>query len=327
MCNPSSVASLRSLSVEGARSLTSAPVLTSPAFGWLARFLVLGALTCLWVGEGLADPPDAGVEESSPEQVGWHGEPLPEGLSRSDIEGEYLWEKDGATMVYVPPGAFSMGSEGSAQDEQPVRQVYLDGYYIDKYEVSWARWKRSGLPYSDHLGDRQRMPKPPDWGIVDTQPVLNVTWHDAVAYAGWAGKKLPTEAQWEKAARGTDGRTYPWGNDLPTFDHALWRDHPIAKESTADVDCCSAGASPYGALNMAGNVYEWCYDVYTKDFYATAPDHNPINEGPGRYRVLRGGAFVLEIEDLRSAYRYRLLPADRTPYIGFRTAVPGVPTP
>jgi len=247
-------------------------------------------------------------------ELGWHGEPMPEGLSRAEQEGDYVWQADGAVMVYVPPGPFPMGSADRDSDERPVHEVTLDGYYIDKYEVSWARWKRSPL----------KVPKAPDWGIVDDQPVLNVTWKDAVAFADWAGKRLPTEAEWEKAARGTDGRLYPWGDEPPTFDRAVWKDHPIAQEMTAPVDCCAAGASPYGALNMAGNVYEWCADVYAKEYYGRSPAANPRNDGEGRYRVLRGGAYVLEVEDLRAGYRYRLLEVDRTPYIGFRTVLPGV---
>ncbi len=254
-------------------------------------------------------------------RLGWHSEVMPEGLTRGEKEGEYLWHKDGSVMVYVPPGKFSMGSEQGDADEKPVREVHLDGYYIDKYEVSWAQWKRSGLPFTTVVEDRRQIPRPPDWGIFDEQPMLNVTWYDAQDYVAWAGKRLPTEAEWEKAARGTDGRTFPWGNQPPGHEHAIWKDHPVALESTAPVDCCEAGASPYGALNMAGNVYEWCQDVYAKDFYSRSSERNPVHDGEGRYRVLRGGALVLESEYLRTALRYRLLPVDRTPYIGFRAAL------
>lgn len=258
---------------------------------------------------------------------GWQGETLPDGLVRAEREGEYLWARDGAVMVYVPPGPFPMGSNRGAADERPVHTVELSGYYIDKYEVSWGRFKRSGLPYVEDVNSRLRKPRPPDWGIVDEHPVLNVNWNEATAYAAWAGKRLPTEAEWEKAARGTDGRRFPWGDEEPNFERAIWRYHPIAKESVAPVDCCAAGASPYGALNMAGNVYEWCADVYSRDYYRQSPRQDPRNDGPGDYRVLRGGAFVLEVDDLRSAYRYRLYPIDRTPYIGFRTVLPGVGEP
>lgn len=283
---------------------------------WRSLILGLGGLV---VAASLALP---AVAESS--RTGWHGERMPEGLARGDRPGEYVWRKDGSVMVYVPPGPFPMGSLDGDEDERPVHEVYLDGYYIDKHEVSWGQWRLSGLPYSKTIGERRPRPEPPDWGIVDDQPVLNVSWQDAQSYVEWAGKRLPTEAEWEKAARGTDGRKYPWGSEPPDFEKAVWKDHPISLTSTAPVTCCAAGASPYGALNMAGNVYEWCQDVYDPGFYADSPKKNPVNEGPGRYRVLRGGAFVLEVPDLRSSYRYRLLEVDRAPYIGFRTVVSGV---
>ena len=265
--------------------------------------------------------------EASKESAGWHGEPLPKGLVKAEEEGEYLWEKDGSVMVYIPAGRFPRGSENGDPDEKPVRQIYLDAFYIDKYEVSWAQWKDSGLPYRTNADAPDQIPGPPNWGIIDQQPVVNVTWDDAKAYLKWAGKELPSEAQWEKAARGTDGREFPWGNEPPNFDRAIWREHPTAEASTAAVDCCAAGASPYGVFNMAGNVYEWCEDFYDGKYYSKSPDRNPVNREKARYRVLRGGAHVLEVEDLRAALRYRLWAIDRTPYIGFRGVVPGAGAP
>jgi formylglycine-generating enzyme required for sulfatase activity len=246
---------------------------------------------------------------------------MPEGLVRGTEQGEYLWQKDSSVMVYVSSGTFTMGTVDGEPDEGPAHEVWLDGFYIDKYELSWAQYKRSGAPVDSNRHSRLPQAFSPDWGIVDTQPVLNVNWHDAQTYVAWAGKRLPTEAEWEKAARGVEGRTYPWGNDEPTFERAIWQEHPTAATSTADVTCCQAGASPYGVLNMAGNVYEWVADTYESRYYARAPHKNPVNRGEGKYRSLRGGAFVLPAEDLRSAYRYRLLPQDRTPYIGFRAAL------
>jgi len=277
-----------------------------------------------WLLLGVLALASAGAAADGDRPTGWQGEPLPTGLGRGEHEGEYVWERDGSVMVLVPAGEFPLGSEDGQADERPVRTVWLDGFYIDKYEVSWARWKRSGLQYSERSGSRRPWPEAPDWGIRDNEPVVMVSWDWARQYADWAGKRLPTEAEWEKAARGTDGRTWPWGNEPPTFDRAVWRYHPTAKESTAAVDCCAQGASPYGAFNMAGNVYEWCEDVYDGRAYETAAARNPLAEGQGSYRVLRGGAFLLEVEDLRSALRYRLYPVDRADYIGFRTVVPAV---
>ena len=218
-----------------------------------------------------------------------------------------------------------MGSSDGHADELPVHDVYLDAYYIDKYEVSWRQWKDSGLPFNVSPLSRHREPKAPDWGIVDEQPVTYVDWDFANQYADLVGKRLPSEAEWEKAARGSDGRAFPWGNEEPNFERAVWKDHPTAKEMLEAVDCCADGASPYGVLNMAGNVYEWCADVYDRAYYKNSPEQNPVNNEGGPYRVLRGGAFVLEIDDMRSALRYRLLPQDQTSYIGFRTVLGTTP--
>lgn len=256
--------------------------------------------------------------------TGWHGEPMPDGLERSDVEGEYRWKKDGAIMVYVPRGPFTMGSNEGHRDESPAREVFLDSYYIDKHEVSWGQWRAAGMPLPRDINGKPILDTKPFWGRADDLPVSYMTWTNATDYAAWAGKRLPSEAEWEKAARGTDGRRFPWGNDEPTFERAVWKDHPIGKEQPAPVDCCAAGASPYGALNMAGNVFEWVEDVYDRGFYASAPGPNPVNRGEGRHRVLRGGAFVLEIEDLSTTLRNRQYPEEGQDYVGFRTAVSGV---
>jgi formylglycine-generating enzyme required for sulfatase activity len=248
---------------------------------------------------------------------------MPEGLVRAEVEGEYLWTKDGSVMVWVPPGPFPMGSEDGAFDEKPVHEVELDGYYIDKHEVSWRQWRLSGLPLPKDIDGAPIKEHKPVWGRGDELPVSYIKWGDAQAYAAWAGKRLPTEAEWEKAARGTDGRTFPWGNEPPTFEQAVWKDHPVGKEQPAPVDCCAAGASPYGVLNMAGNVFEWVEDFYDPKFYAGSPKKNPVNTTESAHKVLRGGAFVLEVEDLVTTLRNRQYPIEGQDYVGFRLVVSG----
>lgn len=260
----------------------------------------------------------------SDNRLGWHGETMPEGLVRGKKEGEYVWKKDGAIMVYVPAGPFTMGSDKGEIAERPAHTVELDGFYIDKYEVSWRKWKASGLPYLKGRDDRLAEVQAPDWGIHDGQPVVNVDWLEAKKYTAWAGKRLPTEAEWEKAARGTDGREYPWGNEPITNERAISREHPISEISTAPVNCCQAGASPYGAVNMAGNVWEWCEDSYTPGFYAVSPRKNPLNQEGGNIRIVRGGAMQLNQRYLRTFSRYWLAEVERISDVGFRTVVSGV---
>jgi serine/threonine-protein kinase len=279
---------------------------------FLAAFALLAAMSL----PALPAPPGGA-------RLGWHGEVMPEGLERGKKEGEYAWKKDGSIMVYVPPGPFLMGSDQGEVAERPAHKVDLDGFYIDKYEISWRKWKASGLPYLPARDDRMTMVQAPDWGIHDGQPVVNVSWPEAKRYAAWAGKRLPTEAEWEKAARGTDGREYPWGDGPITNERAIWVEHPISEVSTAPVNCCQAGASPYGALNMAGNVWEWCEDSYTPDYYASSPARNPLNKHAGVLKIVRGGAMQLSPRFLRTYSRYWLSDVDRISDVGFRTAVSG----
>ncbi|MBM4127655.1 MAG: formylglycine-generating enzyme family protein [Nitrospira sp.] len=220
-------------------------------------------------------------------------------------------------MVLVPAGTFARGSS-LGEDEKPVRQIYLNAFYMDKFEVTVGQ-------YAKYL-DATEMEEPPDWSTMNQsrhqrRPVVNVSWEDAVNYCKWAGKRLPTEAEWEKAARGTDGRIYPWGNEAPTRLHANygrkdWDDHL----ALSPVGSFEAGKSPYGIYDMAGNAWEWVFDWYGLDSYKQGPDKNPIGPAKGEEKVVRGGSWLYVSDFLRSAHRFNAQPMNRHFGYGFRCA-------
>lgn len=156
----------------------------------------------------------------------------------------------------------------------------------------------------------------------DNQPVVGVDWSQAQAYCQWAGRQLPTEAQWEKAARGTDGQIYPWGNQPATCEYAVMDDGSSSGCGKGDaawpVGSKPKGASPYGALDMAGNVWEWVTDWYDAKYYASAPLRNPLGPSSGQVRVLRGGSWNSVQIHARAASRYLNAPDNRSSLIGFR---------
>jgi iron(II)-dependent oxidoreductase len=219
--------------------------------------------------------------------------------------------KDGAEMILIPAGEFIMGSpEGEGDDdEHPQHTVFLDAFYIDKYEVTNAQYKqfidatgREAPKYWDDENFNQ-----PDQPVVG---VVGVDWYDAVAYAKWAGKRLPTEAEWEKAARGTDGRKYPWGNEWDNQKCNSGADGD-GYEYTAPVGSFPDGASPYGVMDMVGNVCEWVADWYDSNYYSRSPQQNPKGPDYGEESafggVLRGGSWTIpDATALRCADRYWL---------------------
>jgi formylglycine-generating enzyme required for sulfatase activity len=232
---------------------------------------------------------------------------------------------DGAETVAIPAGEFRMGSEDGDADEKPVHTVTLRSFRIYKTEVTNAQYA-SFLAATGHreplFWEEKRFNQP-------KQPVVGVDWHDAVSYCRWANARLPTEAEWEYAARGTDGRDYPWPDrgggrrGRPTEKHAVF-DLPFSSGKPEEVGSKPEGASPFGVLDMAGNVWEWCADWYSRTYYAESERSNPTGPGQGSQRVLRGGSWGYP-SNLRSAYRFPERPAFRASYVGFRPVqeIPG----
>ena len=207
--------------------------------------------------------------------------------------------KDSAVMIYVPPGDFKMGTYGSAYKEA-LHTVYLDGYWMYKTEVTNAMYRlcvESGGCTEPVDNGLYEMAPLFGWG---DRPVESVSWEDATTYCQWAENRLPTEAEWEKAARGTDGRTYPWGEGI---DPSLALYDNYIEGNTTLVGSYPEGASPYGLLDMAGNVWEWVADWYGSNYYQNSPAENPPGPEGGVNHVLRGGGLNSSREEVRSAYR------------------------
>jgi len=191
-------------------------------------------------------------------------------------------------MVLIPAGDFIMGSASGQPDEAPPHEVSLDAYFIDKFEVSNAEYREcvndGGCPQTGSPDGFTR-PGYRDDPAFSSYPVVGVNWDQAAAYCRWAGQRLPTEAEWEYAAKGLDNLTWPWGN---SFNAGL---SAAGSPDTEPVDSFPGGASPFGVFNMAGNVNEWVQDAYDANFYASSPSSNPVSTG-GNVRVFRGGSFA-----------------------------------
>ena len=219
-------------------------------------------------------------------------------------------------LVYIPEGEFLMGSAESdvdaASDEKPQHPVYLDAFWIDQTEVTNAMYMRCvdadicSLPIipGDEITQKPQ------------QPIQGLAWTQAAEYCQWVGRRLPTEAEWEKAARGTDARLYPWGNTPPTEDLANF---DFLSDGFTDVGIFPAGTSPYGVMDMAGNVWEWTADWYDENYYANSPYENPTGPESGIIRSIRGGAWNTVPRAIRVTNRHWAYPY-RDDIVGFRCA-------
>jgi len=233
-------------------------------------------------------------------------------------------------MAYIPGGTFTMGSEDkdAGPDEKPEHTVYLGGFYMDRHEVTNRQYREFILAtgHSPPFLDTD-WAKPYNWtgtsypAGTDNHPVVLVSWQDACDYAAWAGKRLPTEAEWEKAARGgLVKQPYPLGKTLE-FDHASFDKGYLRTKKIFPVE--SFKPNPLGLYDMAGNVWEWCQDWYGEKYYKVSPEKNPLGPAEGAYRVLRGGSWINDEKALRCAQRSKNVPEYKSYIIGFRCAKSG----
>ncbi len=240
-------------------------------------------------------------------------------------------------MVNIPAGTFLMGSDKKVDrnaylPEFPQRKVYLDAYEIDKFEVTTVQFLKFVLatnrsPLIDWQYEGGNFQE-----TMASHPVMHVSWFDADAYCTWAGKRLPTSAEWEKAARGEDGRIYPWGNEPAGLSRANFgrtglsgpvRDRPerlLLYPPIISVDKYENAVSPYGVYQMSGNVAEWTADWYDPGYYKKAPDRNPKGPDKGTQKAFRGGGWIDSTPSVRPAQRNGTDPNTKMNWLGFRCA-------
>ena len=227
------------------------------------------------------------------------------------------------TRVDVPAGTFLMGSEAGAADEGPVHRVSGSAFAMDRHEVTNARFAacvQAGACLPPALASSFK--RPAYFGAAEfaDYPVIHVSWGQAEAFCAWAGGRLPTEAEWERAARGTaDARIFPWGDSAPDCSKANFAG---CVGDTDRVGRRPAGQSPYGVFDMAGNVWEWTADWYEADYYSRSPDQDPVGPDIGHMKVMRGGCWVSGANSLRATCRKAELPGLWAPNVGFRCVYP-----
>jgi formylglycine-generating enzyme required for sulfatase activity len=228
----------------------------------------------------------------------------------ASLSGEMI-DHQGVVMKYVPAGEFTMGSDEAMAptQEKPAHEVYLDAFYMDKYEVTNKLYKAcvdAGAcqpPLDFNSFTRSSYYGNPDF---ENHPVIYVDWNMAKTYCEWRGAQLPTEAQWEKAARGTDARTYPWGEGISCDKANYWPKDQACIGDTTKVGTYESNVSPYGVYDMAGNVMEWVADWYSDMYYSVSPASNPLGSasGSGEVRVFRGGSWMISDQGVRTTSRH-----------------------
>jgi formylglycine-generating enzyme required for sulfatase activity len=230
-------------------------------------------------------------------------------------QGDFIG-KDDAPAVLIPAASFIMGDD----EDSPRRDIYLDAFYMDTYEVTVSR-------YAKFMNATGKVRPPEEWpGVNNPQvgdfPVVGVDWRDANSYCRWADKRLPTEAEWERTARGSDGRMYPWGNDTPSAEQARFGrpyQNEVYKDGVAQVGKHDKNQSPFGVYDLAGNVSEWVADWYAESF-SRADVRNPKGPETGTAKVLRGGGWYDPPNRLTTTKRWQASPDHRSDDIGFRCA-------
>jgi formylglycine-generating enzyme required for sulfatase activity/serine/threonine protein kinase len=239
---------------------------------------------------------------------------LPEGLACTR-DGRIYSEVDGAELVLIPGGETTIGSNGAGIEERPAHRVSISPFLMDRHEVTGSQYGE----FCEKTG--RKMPRPAE-GEGGRLPVVNIDWSDASAYSTWAGRRLPTEAEWERAARGEANRVYPWGAE----DDVKRRNGLGGQDGHFGLSPAGAflsGEGPFGTLDMAGNASEWCFDWFDSSFYNRAQSSGPNPRGPdeGTYRVVRGGSYLDNGQDLHASKRFLVAPNSKLPYLGFRTVV------
>ena len=316
-----------------------AAVVATPADGWSALKIkpVIGEhyVELILVGapveadgdrvESLSLPTQTLSAKAVPPAEAVADEAQPDPRIRVTGENTAVNEADGAELVWIPAGAFPRGSDSdnAGADEQPVRDIHLDGYWVYKYPVTVGQYKAYCRAKEIEFKPPwpQNMKANPE-GDPDTYAVT-VNWFDARNYAKWVAGDLPTEAQWEKAARGSDGREYPWGDEYDpakcvSMENTLYE----FNEGFRPVGSHPEGASPYGVMDMAGNVLEWTRDWYRYEYYAESPDANPTGPKHGANKVVRGGSSLYDWRFNRSAARFVQPPTvDNWTGVGFRVVL------